>query len=321
MRGTSGHDPRLDGLRAVAALMVLGCHTGLTARGGASGVDVFFVLSGWLITGILAAEVTRTGKVDLRAFMVRRARRLWPALASMLAVCVIARPMLWRDALIAATYMTDILAGVMRQPGIFDHTWSLAVEWQFYLIWPAVVTLAVCRPKFAAAAMLAIWMALTVGRPFLVLAGASAIATYSPLHSSGLFLGSALALTPVRLPRWSGWVGLAPLALAMMVDTAGHGLTVGWLVPMVEIATALVISAPPRILAWAPFVRLGEISYGVYLWHLPIWALLLNSGVPLPGLSTLALSALVAALSYRFVERPFRTGRSLTLRGSGTTVS
>ena len=305
------HIPELDGLRAVAALMVRALHTGLTP-GGSTGVDVFFVLSGWLITGILAREIDRTGAVDWIAFIARRVRRLWPALLAMLAFCLAIWPRAWADAIAAAAYIADFTVLAGPNSGPFAPAWTLAVEWQFYLVWPLflLVALRLGRSR-AAAIMVAAWAVLGLVRAPLLLSGpgfAADLAYYSPLHASGLLLGAALALRPVRAPAWAGWIGLLVTAATLAIPHAGDA----WSIPLAELSAALVVAAPPRALAFPPLVRLGEISYGVYLWQIPAW-LLLRAALPPPasGLATILLAIAAAALSWRYVERPFmRRGRN-----------
>jgi len=314
-----GRIAELDGLRGVAVLVVFGFHTGFLS-GGAVGVDVFFVLSGWLITGILTAEVERTGAIDLRGFLMRRARRLVPALALLLAAYPLLTLVLpknhpepvWALMLYAATYTTNFHLMTGAWPGPLSHTWSLALEWQFYLLWPAVVwALRKLQPRRAVALLVAAWVALTAARAFLFTDGQAIFAYYSPLHASGLILGAAVALWPHLRPR--AWVGLAGLALVVGASVARIGpdpfLPFAWEIPLAEIGAAMVITAPPQVLASKPLVQLGAISYGFYLWHVPI----VRALAPLPrgeaAIIAFMLTLLLAWLSSRYVERPFLRAR------------
>ena len=302
------HIPELDGLRAVAVLMVMMCHSRVVP-GGITGVDVFFVLSGWLITGILLREAQTTGRIGWRAFMSRRVLRLVPASAVMLTIMVAIDPLLWRDALIAffALMKNRLILDPSGNP--FAPTWSLAQEWQFYLVWPLFVTWGASRPKALVAGLLTgAWAVLTLIRSALIFSGEYTWSYNSPLHWSGLLLGAAIATWPpgTRVAHWVGWAGLiaivATLAIPPMASTA-------WTIPLTEVAAAAVVLRPPRALAWRPAVGLGTISYGVYLWHAPGIILFNAFQVPYGGVLGCAAAILIAAMSYRLVERPFLRAR------------
>ncbi|RZL96862.1 MAG: acyltransferase [Sphingomonas sp.] len=210
--------PALDGLRAVAILSVMSFHANLWfAPGGSLGVDIFFVLSGWLITGLLIDEVERTGAIDRRAFLARRMRRLLPALSCLLLAYLLVAPWLypesadrrWFDAATAFLYLTNLRESFWPADTPLSHSWSLAVEAQFYLLWPFVVPALLRLGRRRAALLLcACWLCLTALRSVwpAMIGGAS---TYylSPLHATGLLLGGALALRPIPVRR-------GPLALA-----------------------------------------------------------------------------------------------------------
>ena len=308
------YNPALDGLRAVAIGLVMLFHFapgGLT--GGSLGVDVFFVLSGWLITSILLREFERTGTVDYKAFVLRRARRLLPALAALLAAYVLLAPVLfprvagerWFDASLAAFYVTNLRQSFWPGDYPLSHTWSLSIEEQFYLIWPlALIALArMPRAKAARALMLA-WAGLTVVRAIWSFAAPSAAVYYfTPLHATGLMLGAALALHPLELRVGRYALGLL-LVLAMASDSRTSFV---FTTPLAEAATALIILHSPGILA-APVLRfVGRISYGTYLWHIPIlWVLPVHGWLDV-GLVTIA-SLAAGALSFFLVERRFLPG-------------
>ena len=303
-----GYQPALDGVRALAILSVMAFHGGLWfARGGSIGVLVFFVLSGLLITRLLLDECQQTGRIRLGQFYVRRFLRLGPALFLVLAV----------SALVAATHpqwpfsaatlhsIPPVLfyvgnwvwafhssTGVL---GVLGHLWSLAVEEQFYLLWPmalvvmlargvrlrAVLAVALVGAVASELARVRLWQHVTAGTPFRM-SGTDAAA-------SGLLVGCAAAcalmLWPsvvARVAKLAFWPAAAVLA-AVTVKGPNPPLslrafdTVAW--PAVDLSAAIIlchlISAPravvARVLGARPLRPLGRISYGVYLWHLPVF--------------------------------------------------
>lgn len=166
------YNPEFDGLRAIAALLVIGFHAVAPLLvGGFLGVDIFFVLSGFLITRLLLDEQDREGRIELRRFYLKRLLRLTPPLVVMLALYAICAPLLipdydhhGRDALLAGLYLSDYTISLTGAPMFLDHTWSLAVEEHFYLIWPAVLIAAHRLPRerlvsvlFVAYAVATIW--------------------------------------------------------------------------------------------------------------------------------------------------------------------
>jgi len=308
--------PALDGLRGFAALAVLFFHAGFAqARGGSLGVDVFFVLSGFLITSIAAREIDATGGMDLRRFFERRARRLLPALILMVVVYLIAAPYLtpryadrrWVDAGLALFYLTNFAEAHKPHYGPLSHTWSLAVEAHFYLVWPFVLLFLRRMTRARAALIIAVaWFAATLARiGWMQLGDTSGFAYYAtPMHASGLLLGAVVALAPVRPPA-SPAIGYGALAALAALIVFGGRWGFQYDVPLAEVATALLILNPPKQLAWRPFTALGLISYGVYLWHIP-----LNHALGRPPVLVLAAASIVAAtVSYFAVERWFITSR------------
>jgi len=341
--------PGLDGVRALAVLAVLGFHEGLPwIPGGFLGVDVFFVLSGYLITDLLVGRFSRDGKIGLGSFYQRRARRLLPALALVLITVTAAVSVLepqqraaLRPALLGAiTYTSNWWQAFAHQsyfalygpPPPFQHLWSLAVEEQFYLIWPLIVTavLVLIRRRRL--------------RPFVAWAGAAAsalamLALYHPgadpslvyygtdTHATGLMVGAALALT------WPlGKVATAARKFWLPLDLAGAaGLAVlGWaawhlsgadpfvypyglcIAAVASGALVLAAAAPGRIgraLSAPPLRWLGIRSYGIYLWHWPVIAITVGvaersaATVPARIIESLAPIGLAAA-SWRWLEEP-----------------
>jgi peptidoglycan/LPS O-acetylase OafA/YrhL len=365
-RATFAYLPGLDGLRAVAVLGVIFFHLDLGwIPGGFLGVDVFFVLSGFLISSLLLEELDRSGRVDFGAFYLRRARRLLPALLLVLAFVAVAGATVARDA--AAQIRQDLLPGLffasnwwsvladrsyfeaIGRPPLLQHLWSLAVEEQFYLLWP-VLLLAAARWRgrrgvlvVAAAGALAstVLMGVLSVRAGYPLVDASRVYFGSDTHAMGLLVGAALATLwrPARLPRevapaarraldLTGWVALAAvLVIFWRTDQYAPWLYRGGflLVALVVAVLVAVASHPASRVGPAlgtPVLRyVGERSYGLYLWHWPVFMLtrpvldVVDNGWPLL-LGRLGLVFAIAEVSYRYVELPVRQG-ALTRRLRG----
>ena len=356
----------VDGLRALAVVLVLVYHlVPGRAPGGVVGVDVFFVISGFLISALLLDERRRTGRVALGRFWVRRLRRLVPALTVAVGLTTAAAALVGGDVLVAIRRQVlgalafvynwvEILAGSsyfdQTQPLLLTNMWSLAVEEQFYLLWPLLLLL-VLRGRLSCsrvrlAAMVALCVAAGSGALALVLTarGVDPNRVYmgTDTHSFGLMLGSALALAhghaldtgrgavngPVlRTVRGLlGWAGVAVITLCGLADpwpAAGGGTAPGTLMVASLGAVAVLQSltrevadgvGPGRVLARVldlPALSwVGERSYGIYLWHWPLWVLAFYA---LPGATpslvvagVAVLSVVAAHLSYRYVETPIR---------------
>jgi peptidoglycan/LPS O-acetylase OafA/YrhL len=344
--------PGVDGLRALAVAAVVAYHAGAGwLPGGFLGVDVFFVISGYLITSLLLAEHRASGSIDLVRFWMRRARRLLPALVVMIAVVLAAMLVLHHDEvgrLRGAVVSSLLYVGnwylvfadqsyfaEFGRPPVFRHLWSLAVEEQFYLLWPPVLALGL----------------VAIGRKRLLLVVATGIAAatalawalFDPLvdpsriyygtdtRGGGLLVGVALAFvwpasrlgraTREGTPPVLDVVGVAALAgliglMAWLGEFDPRLYQGGFLMVAVTTAVLLAVVAHPgsrvgRAFAWGPLVWIGVRSYGIYLWHWPVLVLTrAHHDVPFggPGLVTLqvALTVGIAALSYRYVETPFR---------------
>ena len=346
--------PGLDGLRALAVAGVLLFHADLAhATGGFLGVDLFFVVSGFLITRLLLAERARTGTISLRAFYARRARRILPALLATVCVSSLvasalapdALPQLRADALPTLLFFVNwhyvvqnlsYFEAMGRQP-LLQHCWSLAIEEQFYLLWPLVVLLVTRRGARTELGVLAIfaaiasalamgWRAAELGFP--ESQDVARVYFGTDTHAVGLLLGTALAVfvnttrtSAVSMQlRWgSGLLGCIGIAGTLVLYVVVNETT-SWLYPYgfvgATVAAACVVisctvpgNVVARALDWAPLRWLGERSYGVYLWHWPIY-MLTRPGVDiqLHDAATLALRialTLVAAeLSYRALEAP-----------------
>lgn len=372
------HLPGLDGLRGLAVIAVLVYHAEVgVLPGGFLGVDLFFVLSGFLITGLLLSEQRRTGGLHLGAFWGRRFRRLLPAVLVFLLAVALAS-WLWADATTLADIRADALAGLayvanwwfvvsgqsyagsFSQPSPVTHLWSLSVEEQYYLLWPLVVagclgaTLALRRGAHrdgriargggrrlllvvssAALVLSTLWML------FLSLRGASADRLYfgTDTRAATILAGVVLALLlePVLAARARGEAddpvhpalrrgvaaagALGAVVLLAGVLTADHTDT--WLqrggFTLMALAAAAVIAAVvlhPRLdgaLGNGVMRWFGTRSYGLYLWHWLVLVVLIWTVPSFTGwprlVAMVAITALIAEISYRVVERPVRTGR------------
>ena len=306
------HQPELDGLRGIAVLVVLASHAQILSvarEGGLAGVTLFFVLSGYLITRLLVAEWSVRGRVDLRAFYLRRALRLLPALAAVLGVAVAGYSLgLWpsspADLAVAVPaivfYIGNWVAATGASFGVLSHTWSLAVEEQFYVVWPVLLILALTRlsPRTLGIAAVLLAVLITPWRLVLLTNGYLGWAfNGTDAHADSLLLGCAIALLGTRLPSILGWLGVLGVVATSIVWIGGGGLVV--MVPLATMASALAVAGAPRSLGWKPLAFVGRISYGLYLWHfLFIW-----SG--LPAIVVIAASFAAAIASYAVIERPF----------------
>jgi peptidoglycan/LPS O-acetylase OafA/YrhL len=317
-------------------LLVVAYHAGLPVPGGFSGVDVFFAISGFVITATLLRELTSEGRIHLLRFYGRRVRRLLPALAVMLSVVAVlgtlASPLAAQrtGALtgIAASffganvYLTQLSTGYFDVSSTLDpllHTWTLAVEEQFYLVFPLLLLIGwACSRRRAAVALVA---AISIGSfaAAVALAGTS-LGFYSAFTRAWEFgAGALVALAAPWLarvpPRFAALLGVLGL-VAIGVTSVGVRETAGDprdILLAVGGASALLLAGrgpAARLLSTPPAVWIGNLSYGWYLWH---WPLIVFAGALWPGvggavLAAAALSLLPAWLSYRFVENPIRHG-------------
>jgi peptidoglycan/LPS O-acetylase OafA/YrhL len=333
-----GRVASLDGMRAIAVLMVMAYHANIPGfDGGNAGVDVFFVLSGFLITVLLLSERTRNGSIRLGAFYMRRALRLYPALgaAVLFAIALAALKMpvfdASSDSLRNTLQMTPFAllytANIPRAfgwngGGFLGHTWSLAIEEQFYLVWPVVVIFVMRRRS--SLAMLG-WIALgcavssAVLRAGLDLAGVRSEGLYNATftHVDGIFAGCALAVVWVMRPAVlakfaSWWLTIAAVIVSAIVVIDGrnmnvYGFAVVVVATLVVLCNLLVRSTSPvaGALSHPAMVAIGQRSYGLYLYHWPIFLFL---GLDLrPHILLLGFGGSFAAawLSYAYVEMPF----------------
>jgi peptidoglycan/LPS O-acetylase OafA/YrhL len=343
--------PAVDGLRAVAILGVVAYHINLPGiTGGYCGVDVFFVISGYLITQLLLAELQRTGRISIVQFYARRARRLLPALAIVIFVTLLlglglippgsARKQLGDSAIASALFVANqyFLADT---GGYFDgpsalkpllHLWSLSVEEQFYLVWPTLlIAIATVARRKSNAAMRGPIAALVIASflfcTWLLRHYAAAAFYLSASRAWELGVGALIAVCPMPstgpMRRASDAIvigGAVLIGSAFLLLEPGTRFPGPWALPAV-IGTAMIIWADEpgsanfvsRVLRSRPFVAIGLVSYGWYLWHWPLIAFANNVRLLRPDLladGLLALLALVlAALSLRFIENPLRYGR------------
>ncbi|MCU1501045.1 MAG: hypothetical protein JWM12_399, partial [Ilumatobacteraceae bacterium] len=365
-----GYSPSLDGLRAISVVAVILYHAGFSwTKGGFYGVEVFFVVSGFLITSLLLEEREVDGGVSLRAFWIRRARRLLPALFTMLlAVSVWARLFgtaeqqnqlrrdlpwsifyvaNWGQVFSKAAYYSPV------DPPLLRHMWSLAVEEQWYLVWPMVfiglVALGWSRRTRGAVlvgvfATLWLWMwwltrpglaaPMKVPDPFhggtATVDRANALYLSTFTRAGGLLLGAGVA------HLWRPWRRTRPVdpTRAQVIEAYGLGALVGliivfaradlaaaytfqWLLPIVSLLSVIVVATAVhpqsvvvrRLLSWQPLVVVGRRSYGLYLWHWPIFVFLaVENGGGVRLVAALVLTVAVSELCYRFVETPIRKG-------------
>jgi peptidoglycan/LPS O-acetylase OafA/YrhL len=360
---TRDRAPGLDGVRALAVLTVIGFHEGASGLpGGFLGVDIFFVLSGFLITDLLVARYDRTGRLDLAGFWTRRARRLLPALAVMLVVVTAVAAVIepgqeasLRLALLAAgTYTSNwyqilhhvsyfAAGGQAGAPPPLDHLWSLAIEEQFYLVWPLIVwcviaRLATRRARVACALTGAAVSALVMTIQYTPGGDPSAVYYGTDTHASALLIGAALALArPLRaltaIPAahsrrldMGGIAGLVVLAWA-----AGHFsgsdpvvYPVGLLLAALGAAGLVAAAAGHGVIAaltsWRPLRWIGVRSYGIYLWHWPVIAFGTALAGPRASSAWLwpvetAVTIGLASASWRYIETPImRNGLGVTVQ-------
>jgi len=344
--------PDLEGLRGVAIALVVLFHAGIPgASGGFVGVDVFFVLSGFLITGLLLREREREGRVGLAAFYARRARRILPAAlvilvvtlgASWLVLAPLDLPRVAGDVAASALSVGNIrfameatdYFGADRAVSPVLHYWSLGVEEQFYLVWPAllVLTTRARRPRTALALALSALVGVSFVSSVILTDTSPAWAFYSlPTRAWELGLGGLLAATsiwhdrlPGRLFTPLGWLGLGAILLALVaIDPATPYPGVAALLPALGAVAVIVAGARSRsvgrVLGAAPLRFLGLISFSLYLVHWPLFVLPaanLPIGEELPlnvRLGLIPVAILLGWASYAWIERPFHRGLRMSL--------
>ena len=334
----AAHRPDIDGLRAIAVLAVVTFHAAPDwLPGGFLGVDVFFVISGFLITRLILQGMAE-GQFSFADFYARRIRRIFPALILVLVACfgfgwvgLFAGEFeaLGRHIAAGAGFVSNLV--LWNEVGYFDrtaetkpllHLWSLALEEQFYLAWPPLLWLA-ARARLNLAATNGLLAAASLGGCALLLAFDSMGAFYSPLARMWeLQLGAALALTNWRPRRWraetAAVAGLALIAAPLLWAGRDSAMQI---VPALAAAlgSVLLLASGPetrlhrRLLAQRTLVGIGLISYPLYLWHWPMLALarIVEGGAITPAIAGAAVSAslVCAVITFTLVERPIRSPR------------
>jgi peptidoglycan/LPS O-acetylase OafA/YrhL len=324
-----GYVPALDGLRGVAVTLVV-LHHADVLPGGYIGVDVFFVLSGFLITSLLLEEHDARGRISLIGFYARRARRILPALLALLlaylAVVGLAggsgvRAVAFAGFFTGNAVQAFVVPNPLSHAGLgLAHLWSLAEEEQFYLLWPvALVVLARTRRLIPALAL--VLAAVMVWKGVLAADGARFDRIYygPDTHADGLLAGALLAAfrwrKPLRVPEPIPMLSFALLFVGSMIGLLSDA---GWLYiwPFLLLgcvgmtAAAAADTRMATLLSLRPLVGLGKMSYSLYLWHWPIMVGIAYRFHARHAVLAILLSLPVAWISYRFVERPFRQVRS-----------
>ena len=347
----------IEGLRAVAVAAVLLFHAGVPGLdGGYVGVDVFFVLSGFLITSLLVNERATSGSISLSSFYARRVRRLLPV-SALVAVLTLGASYIWLEPIRVRSLTSDMIATAgfasnllfahrgadylqsSFPPSPLQHYWSLAVEEQFYVVWPALIAL-VCigisnRSRFTVKVRVGLLSFVVAVASFsacmLLMQTSQPWAFFAPhTRAFELALGALLAVLPVAASRiaksvaaFGGWIGLGGIVVSVIAFSEETTFPGPWaLVPV--LATVLAINggmatswSPLAILRFSPIQWLGSRSYSAYLWHWPILIIAepaLGRDLSIvDGLFCLAITLGLSEFSYRLVENPIR--HNISIRG------
>ncbi len=355
--------PGLEGLRAFAVLAVILFHLDIPGlfSSGFLGVDIFFTVSGFLITGQLIRQYQTTGTIEIGIFYLKRARRLLPAVLVLLIVCVLITEWwitdaAWRtrsDLLPALFYFSNWWQIFSEQsyfemagrPALLQHLWSLAIEEQFYIVWPLLLLVVLRRfgqrALFFIAAALALlssgWMIyLSVRHGYPQAQDPSRIYLGTDTHAMGLFMGAALAAIwnplssqssatklPATISDFLGLICFSALLWAMLFVTEYDvALYQGGFFWIALLSIGLLFAAAHKdgvLRKWLsvqPLTWMGQRSYGLYLWHWPVFALLrpefeLPDNPWVQAAIRLSLTVILTELSYRLIENPIRTGQVL----------
>ena len=359
-----GYQPGLDGLRAISVIAVICYHAGFGwMHGGFFGVEVFFVVSGFLITSLLIEERERTGRIALRQFWYRRARRLLPALGAVLVTVAtwaavfgsdeqlsqMRRDLPWSMFYVAnwGQVLGDVPYFAAGDPPLLRHLWSLAVEEQWYLIWPFAFVLLTRRrltPTQCAGWLVGLAVAIMTFTFWVHSGGPSSLggpvfggsdrtnfmylSTFT--RSTGLLLGAAAAFvwrpwrTPVAAQHVPGrqldvacGVAIGMLVCIFGVATITDGYVYQWLLPLVSVLSLVAVltvvhpaaHGARAVFSTTPLVEIGRRSYGLYLWHWPIFVFVgATDGSAGRFVLGLVITAAASELCYQFIETPIREG-------------
>jgi len=322
---TDTHLAGLDGLRAFAVLIVVAFHARVPGfSGGFIGVDVFFVLSGFLITTILRRELATREKIDLFRFWRRRLARLYPALLFALVVFVLvgpfysSNPNYLAEFLYSGLYLSNYSYAIYQLPFVFRHTWSLSVEMQFYLIWPfAIILLSRLGSGWIVLILITGVIADSMWRIYVFNSGNVHWSYFAfDTRATGLMLGGALAYIgwrpDRRLADVMSFVALLAILACVYLLKFREPFPFEGLIP--EIASAMLIVALPvrgavfgKMFEFLPIRVVGILSYGIYLWHYPLSLAIRDSiGWPMTFFLTATFSTVFAAISYVFIEKYWR---------------
>jgi peptidoglycan/LPS O-acetylase OafA/YrhL len=355
--GTSPGDrrfrPDVEGLRAVAILLVLLSHFNIPGfLGGFLGVDVFFVISGFVITGLLMRGQATAGRIQLADFFARRCRRIIPVAAVVIVLTVVLERLMWGRAtaqflvfparlmlLFVFNWSPVAVQHAFLAPSNIAIFWSLCVEEQFYLVYPLLligIALLVSRVSWRVKANVAIGAVSIASLAWTVAQTSQGWSVYTYVSTFGrvweLGLGCLLAVNlrmflglPRRLSAALGWSGLVLIAIAAATLRAEHGAYPGWPALLPTIGAALVIVGgssvpqwgPERFLGLPPMRKVGQWSYGAYLWQIPIIAVIYRAwggvlALPIAARFAFLVATLgVAALSFAYFESPIRHSTAL----------
>lgn len=328
------YNPSLDVLRVIAVALVVAFHSLVPGfRGGWLGVDLFFVLSGFLITRLLLAEHLRTGHLNIGAFWIRRLRRLSPAVFLMLACYLCVLPFLspypmekaLRDVAMSMVYVADYQMAYSQNAPHIGHMWSLMIEEKYYLLWPVMLLACLRMGKHTRSFLLLLIGAAMISRWWTVRTEPWDVVYYA-FHNrlTGLMIGSAAAILYRQIRVSSGTmllIGATFLAIAVTFARWGdHQAPRLWML-LAEIGSLVLVLAcveNPTVLSFTRLAPLGKYTYGVYLWHVPIVAFMLERHfAPLTMLVVSGgLGLILSAISLHTIERWLRAPPRTSLGGS-----